>query len=75
MNDIPRRARIDKFAPAEKAIYDAVQAIEAMPADQRLTDAVLLLQKARDWVADFVDGIDTRRYYPFSDVPRPKAPV
>lgn len=59
---IPRRARLDQFTPAEKAIYDAVQAIEAMAADVRLTDAVVLLQAARDSVADFVDGIEQRRY-------------
>lgn len=56
-DDIPRRARIDKFVPAEKAIYDAVQAVEAMAADTRLTDAVVLLQQARSKVADFVDGV------------------
>lgn len=55
MNEIPRRARIDKFTPAEKAIYDAVQIVEEMGADVLLTDAVILLQQARDKVADFVD--------------------
>jgi hypothetical protein len=52
-----RRCRIDKFVPAEKAIYDAMGAVEEMPPDTRLTDAVVLLQKARDKVADFVDGV------------------
>lgn len=33
-----------------------------MGADVRLTDAVVLLQAARDSVADFVDGIETRRH-------------
>jgi len=73
-DDIPRRARIDKFVPAEKAIFDAVDAVEGLPPDERLTDAVVLLQRARDLVADFVDGIETKRYSPFSDVPRPRAP-
>lgn len=27
-NDVPRRVRIDKFTPAEKAIYDACWAAE-----------------------------------------------
>ncbi len=31
--DVPRRNRIDLFVPAEKAIFDAVQAVEAMPAE------------------------------------------
>lgn len=57
-NDVPRRIRIDQFTPAEKAIYDAQQAVEAMPADVRLTKAGNLLGEARDLVADFVDGIN-----------------
>jgi hypothetical protein len=61
-NDIPRRARLDQFTRAERAIYDAAQAVEDGPADVRLTDAVILLQAARDSVADFVDGIDKRRH-------------
>lgn len=61
MNEIPRRIRFDQLIPAERAIYDAVQAVEAVGADVRLTDAVILLQAARDSVADYVDGISTRR--------------
>lgn len=53
----PRRIRIDLFTPAEKAIWDAVQAVEAAGCDVRLTNAVILLGKARDLVADFVDGV------------------
>jgi hypothetical protein len=60
--EIPRRARLDLFTPAERAIYDAVQAVEAVGADVRLTDAVILLQAARDSVADYVDGVEKRRY-------------
>lgn len=58
---IPRRANLQQFTPAERAIYDAVQAVEALPADVRLTDAVVLLQAARDSVADYVDGTMRRR--------------
>jgi hypothetical protein len=56
MNEVPRRNRIDLFVPAEKAIFDAMQEVEKMEADVRLTDAVILLQKAREKVADFVDN-------------------
>jgi hypothetical protein len=56
-NEIPRRARMEHWTPAERAIYDALQAVEAMPADARLTAAVVLLGAARDSVADYVDGI------------------
>lgn len=62
MNEIPRRVRLDLLTPAEKAIYDAMQSVEALPADVRLTDAVNLLHAAREAVADYVDGIARRRY-------------
>ena len=64
MSEIPRRIRIDLFTPAEKAIYDAVQAVEAAGCDVRLTNAVVLLSDARAWVADFVDGVPPEDHYP-----------
>lgn len=57
-NSFPRRNIVSQLTPAEKAIYDAVQMVEEMPADERLTDAVILLQKAKEKVADYIDGID-----------------
>lgn len=54
--EIARRARIDLMTAAERAIYDALAVVEAAGCDVRLTDAVVLLQAARDRVADFVDG-------------------
>lgn len=56
-SEIPRRIRLDKLTPAETAIVKAVEAVEEMPADTRLTEAVILLDRARDKVADFVDGV------------------
>lgn len=53
---IPRRNRMDQWTPAEKAIFDAVQAVEAAGAHPRLTDAVVFLGQARDAVADYVDA-------------------
>lgn len=61
MNEITRRADMQQWSEAELAIYLAVQAVEALPADVRLTDAVILLGAAKDSVADFLDGIDKRR--------------
>lgn len=55
-NEIPRRKRLDLNVPAEKAIYDAMQEVEKLPADVRLTEAVILLTKAKDLVSDFVDA-------------------
>ncbi len=60
--EIPRRVCLEKMTVAERSILEAVGWVEAAGADVRLTDAVILLQAARDSVADFVDGVDTRRY-------------
>jgi len=57
MDDIPRRIRIDRLTPAERAIYDALIAVEAVGAHPLLTEAVVLLQEARSKVADYVDGV------------------
>lgn len=58
---IPRRSQLDKFTPAERAIYDATQAVEQLPPDVRLTEAVVLLGRARELVADFVDGVEPKQ--------------
>jgi hypothetical protein len=48
---------MDRWCDAELAISRAVDEVEKMPADLRLTDAVILLSEARGKVADFVDQI------------------
>lgn len=55
--EIPRRARYDQLVPAERAIRDAMRAVDAMPAHPRLTEALVLLDLARNRVADFVDEV------------------
>lgn len=65
--DIPRRAYVNKWTPAEQAIAAAIQAVEAAGADVRLTDAVVLLGAAQDSVADHVDGIERRRTVNITD--------
>ena len=55
--EIPRRCRVDRWCEAELAISRAVDEVEKMPADVRLTDAVILLSAARGKVADFVDQV------------------
>jgi hypothetical protein len=51
----PRRVRMDQMVRAERAILKASDAVEAMPPDLDLTDAVTLLSQARAKVAAFVD--------------------
>lgn len=53
--ETPRRNRMDLWTPAEKAIYDASHEVEKVGADTKLTEAVILLGKARDLVADYID--------------------
>ncbi len=72
--NFPRRNRIDQYTPAETAIYEAVQAVEAAGAHPRLTDAINLLADAQAAVADFVDGTTTA-YLHYREAPPPAAPV
>lgn len=56
MKNYQRRNSVYLLTPAEKAIYDAMQKVEELPADERLTDAVRLLQDAKNRVADYIDS-------------------
>jgi hypothetical protein len=55
IDGVPRRRRIDLQTPAEAAIRAAMRAVEEAGAHELLTAAVVLLDEARDRVADFVD--------------------
>lgn len=61
MNDTPRRISVDKNTPAELAIRKAMEEVEMLPADERLTNAVFKLDEARNLVADFID--ENPNYY------------
>lgn len=50
-----RRRRLDLHTPAEKAIHDAMQKVEEMEPDIRLTEAVNHLMEAQERVADYID--------------------
>ena len=54
-NGRSRRSQMLLWTPAERAIFDAMQAVEAMPAHPLLTEAVQMLAQAQDRVADFVE--------------------
>ena len=57
VDGFPRRSRVYLFTAPERAIYDAVQAVEEAGAHPRLTDAVVLLAQARDAVADGMEAL------------------
>lgn len=54
---IPTRSDMRYWTPAELAIWEAMGAVEAAGASPALTDALNLLIKARDRVADHVEGM------------------
>lgn len=49
------------MTPAEISIRNAIVAVEDLPGDVRLTDAVLLLIAAQQRVGDYVEGRDGLR--------------
>lgn len=55
MTDYLRRRDLHRMMPAERAIRDAIIAVEKMGADTLLTDAVVLLSQAQERVADYID--------------------
>lgn len=57
-NEIPRRNQIDLYSPAEIAISEAMKEVEKSGCDVRLTDAIMLLEKAKSKVADYIDNIN-----------------
>lgn len=52
-DEIPRRIRLDKLTPAEKAIFDAVDVVEGMGAHPLLTEIIA--------ICDFIDAATTRK--------------
>ena len=57
MSDIARRADLDRMTEQELAIRRAIIEVEKLPADERLTRAVVLLGQAQDQVANYIDGV------------------
>ena len=55
-NEIPRRSQLQLMTPAEKAIYNAIQEVEKVGADQKLPDVVVMLGKAKELLSDFIDS-------------------
>lgn len=54
-NKIPRRCLLDLNIPAEIAIYNAIQEVEKIGADVRLTNIVVELIKLKDLLSDYID--------------------
>lgn len=52
---VPRRNRLDLNTTAELAITNAMQEIEKLGCDVRLTESVVLLEKAKNLLSDYID--------------------
>ena len=55
---LPVRNNLESMSPVELEIYHLVHKVEALGVSTALTDAVVLLGKARDRVADHLEGIE-----------------
>jgi hypothetical protein len=50
---IPRRSRIDLYTTTEKILANSIEAIENLGADPLLTEAISLVQLAKNKVSDY----------------------
>lgn len=53
--EFPRRSIAEKMKSSELAIQKAIDEVEELGADERLTDAVIKLSEAKDFVSDYID--------------------
>lgn len=60
MSEYPRRNDMTRWCSTERALQNAIDEVEEMGCDQRLTAAVVLLGEAKNRVADFVDGVEQK---------------
>lgn len=64
-SDIPRRIDINRMTPAELAIRNAIGVVEEAGCHPLLTEAVVLLGRAKEKVADYVDRNNVKPIWPF----------
>lgn len=62
VHDPMRRRDSQRLNPVEKMLLDAMVEVENVGADPRLTDAVVLLGKARESLADYYDDVPRKNY-------------
>lgn len=55
-NDRRRRITLDRMHPVERKLYDLIQEVEKMGADENLTASIIFLGKAKDSLSDFIDA-------------------
>lgn len=58
---IPRRNRLDLNTPAELAIHNAIQEVDKVGADPKLTEVTIMLVKAKELLSDSVDNTESKQ--------------
>lgn len=56
LNEIPRRNRLDLNIKAELSIQTAIDEVEKLGADVRLTEIVIQLGRIKEMLADYIDS-------------------
>ena len=54
--EIPRRNILTLNTSAELAIHNAIQEVEKVGADVKLTDVIIMLVKAKETLSDYIDS-------------------
>lgn len=72
----PRRSDLTLLTPVERKLFDFISDdIEALPAHPLQTEVVILLQQARDKLADFFERDEANVNQLASDAVQPVEPV
>lgn len=64
---LPRRIQMNLNFPAERAIFNAIRAVEALPASEKLTKVITLLAQAKEELGDYFDENKIEREFTFGE--------
>lgn len=64
---LPRRIQLNLNFPAERAIFNAIRAVEKLPANEKLTKAIMLLAEAKEALGDYFDENKIERESSFGE--------
>ncbi len=60
---LTRRNDLSRMTDAEKAIHNAIQEVEKLPPNQRLTNCVIRLQEAKTELSNWVDNLPIKKIF------------
>lgn len=62
-DSLTRRNDLSRMTDAEKAIHNAIQEVEKLPPNQRLTNCVIRLQEAKTELSNWVDNLPIKKTF------------